>query len=243
MWCARRRTRGYDSETVAAARADVQPARKNFRRLLPANPNYFGRKPEIGIEVILENQGDTTFDTLGCVAYGPERDGLEATVRVLEAAGYAGSLCTTGSHEHVRFYVSYNGGQRARTPASRAQTSTTSRMCPTARSSRCTRSAAGVGLDFTPKRDRCGKPVLPLVRAILSWEDVPPPNQPDWLPVWGTVRSCHVQITPRPFYFGDIAVKLSKDVLAEIPEYVLEQPPHPRSRPGPGRGFVAPNAG
>jgi hypothetical protein len=35
--------------------------------------------------------------------------------------------------------------------------------------------------------------VLPLVRAVLSWQVVPDPNSPDQKPIWGDVqlrRSC-----------------------------------------------------
>ena len=52
--------------------------------------------------------------------------------------------------------------------------------------------------------------MIPRVRAILSWNILPPAGNPDWLPIWGDVMECFVQIKPR--------YKLFKDFLGEIIE-------------------------
>ena len=41
------------------------------------------------------------------------------------------------------------------------------------------------------------KPVLPQVRAILSWAVEPPAGMPDWPPVWGNRLERAIQIDPR----------------------------------------------
>jgi len=52
---------------------------------------------------------------------------------------------------------------------------------------------------FVPKRRTCcdKKPVLPLVRGILSWNQLPPPALPFWPPIWGNVLDACIQAAPR----------------------------------------------
>jgi hypothetical protein len=40
-------------------------------------------------------------------------------------------------------------------------------------------------------------PVLPLVRGILSWNQLPPPASPFWPPIWGNALDAHIQAAPR----------------------------------------------
>lgn len=219
-------------EEISAIKA-VQPHRTQFRQLLVVNPNFFGTAPDSGLAEVVKKLDDTTYEVLRCVSYSPERDRLEATVDLRRPLGYSGGLCTHGSYEHVRFYVSYDDGISW---VDAGVASVNVHDLPAAKD--CHEQTVFpisyvAGLGFTPKRDRCRKPVLPLVRAILSWEDVPPPNQPDWHPVWGNMRQCHSYVKPRPFVFSDVAVNLPKEILEEIPDYVLEQPPIPIPDPGP----------
>ena len=156
----------------------VEHERSQFHGLLAANPNYFGTLPELGFPVQLDKKGDTAYEALSCVSFSPERDRLEATVEIRRPFGYSGNLCSPGSHEHVRFYVSYDeGGSWTDVgvssisvhdiPAGTSCDGTTwpplSYVC---------------GVDLAPRRNWCGFPVLPLVRAILSWEIVPDPTAP-----------------------------------------------------------------
>ena len=192
-----------------AVEVDVHRAR--FRRLIAANPNYFGTAPEIGLEAVLEKKGDSFYEGLSCVAYSPERDRLEATVEIRRSSGYSGGLCDTGSYEHVRFYVSYDGGTSWEDAG---MVSTKVHDLPPAEDCRGALVhplSYVVGLDYRPRRQWCFRPVLPLVKAILSWEIMPPPAQPDWTPIWGDDRSCHVRIRPRPFFLFDIADRLPKN--------------------------------
>jgi hypothetical protein len=70
-----------------------------------------------------------------------------------------------------------------------------------------------------PHRKRCSTPVLPLVRAILSWQVQPPAGQPDWLPVWGNRLDGRIQIRPRPSIFQDVTDLLDLDVVKLPPWY------------------------
>src|SRR6476620_3713017 len=88
----------------------VEHERSQFHGLLAANPNYFGTLPELGCPAQLDKKGDTAYEAWSCVSFSPERDRLEATVEIQRPFGYSGNLCSPGSHEHVRFYISYDEG-------------------------------------------------------------------------------------------------------------------------------------
>lgn len=219
----------HDHDQIGKERAE--PARRNYRLLLAANPNYFGSLPDVGFDVVEAKSGDTSYEELSCVSYSPARDRIEATIEVKRSFGYVGGPCTPGSFEHVRFYVDYGSGwEDAGTAAisvhdlplgvdcNKDSTHPLSYVC---------------GVDHTPRRSWCAVPVLPMVRAILSWNLEPPANQPDWQPPWGNVHECRAQIAPRRFVLPDIFPKLPKDLLEFIPDIVLTEPPDPGPDPGP----------
>lgn len=221
-----------DAEKAAVGRPEqAEFTRLSFRALLATNPNYFGNSPELGFEPIEPKAGDDSYEELACVSYSPSRDRIEATVDVKRSFGYLGGLCTAGSFEHVRFYVDYGSGwEDAGVAGINVHDIPVGKDCE----GQPTHPLSYVcGVDYMPKRKWCSAPVLPLVRAILSWNLAPPAGQPDWKPAWGDVRECRVQITPRKVVFADLAEKFSKEVLAEIPSLALQEPPSPSPDPGP----------
>ena len=181
----------------------VELSRARFRTLLAGNPNYFGtlKDSQLGelFKAVEEKQSDTRYEEIGCVSYSPELDRLEATIVVKQPVGYSGGPCTTGSVEHVRFFVDFGSGWvDAGVAATRVYDVATNRDC------------AGdldhpyvhvVGVVLTPLRKFCASPVLPRVRAILSWEHEPTAGDPGYVPVWGEVQEDHIQIRPRRRFF------------------------------------------
>jgi hypothetical protein len=209
----------------------MEPTREKFRLLLTANPNHFGSFPDLGFEAVDPKAGDTSYEELDCVSYSPVRDRIEATVLVKRPFGYLGGLCTAGSIEHVRFYIDYGAGwEDAGVANINVHDITVARDC----GGDSTHPLSYVcGVDHKPRRNWCGRPVLPLVRAILSWNLEPPPGVPDWRPPWGNHRDCRAQITPRRFIFPDIVAQLPQTILDIVPNAVLEEPPGPAPDPGP----------
>lgn len=212
---------------------EVTRERSDFHALLATNPNYFGTLPELGFPTEVAKQGDTTFEALHCVSYSPERSRLEATVEIRRTTGYSGGLCSAGSHEHVRFYVSYDDGanwEDAGVASINVHDVPAGESCDNSNWPPLTYVC---GVDLKPRRKWCGRPVLPLVRAILSWEIVPAPNTPDQVPIWGDVHHSYIQIRPRRFVFPDIIKELPDNVVVKLPPYVLEEVPSPIPDPGP----------
>ncbi|HEX2046504.1 MAG TPA: hypothetical protein VHF27_01990 [Acidimicrobiales bacterium] len=211
--------------------AGPEPARHSFRKLLATNPNYFGTFPDLAFEAVEPKSLDSAYEELECVSYSPERDRLEATVLVKRSFGYLGGPCTDGSFEHVRFYIDYGGGwEDAGAAAINVHDLPEAEDC----NGRSTHPLSYVcGVPHTPRRQWCANPVLPKIRAILSWNFEPPAGQPDWEPTWGNVHDCRAQINPRRFVIADIAHHLPDEILSVVPQIVLEEPPSPNPDPGP----------
>ena len=99
-----------------------------------------------------------------------------------------------------------------------------------------------------PKRRSCceRQPVLPVVRAILSWNDEPPPSQPNWSPIWGNRLQRHIQIDPRSRFlchFVDILTpepsKIDPALLKTLTSLLEAQPPVPKPVAPPPRTDAA----
>ena len=171
--------------------------RRTSKFLLLQNPNYFGNLSKLDIKdlpkPVLKKVDDTTYEELTCVGYNPDTDILTAIVRIKQPGGYSGGPCTDGSREYVRFYLDYGDGNWVdHGTASFAihDLGFKDDLC------------YAVSIKLGPKKHSCcaDPPVLPTVRTILSWNVEPPPNMPDWPPVWGNRLNRAIQIDPRsPF--------------------------------------------
>lgn len=185
--------------------ATITQERSQFRRLILANPNHFGTRPGLALSAPKQLSDTTVYEELTCVGLQPELDQLEATVRLKLGAGYSGPLCSGGSTEYVRFYLSGDDGA---TWSDLGMESFT-----------VYDTAGPRPLDYAVNRTvpvphrLCLFANQPLVRAILSWEDPPDPDTPGFTPVWGNVADVRVQ--PRsstiffaPALFAELNVKL-----------------------------------
>lgn len=158
------------------------------------NPNYFGNLSDLKIDgipvAVLNISGDTTFEELTCLGLNPASDVLTAIVEVKLGSGYLGDSCSPGSREYVRFYLDYGDGTWIDHGTASFQAHDLGfdgDLC------------YAVSIKLDPKRRSCcdGRPVLPVVRAILSWNIEPPPGMPNWPPVWGNRLERQVQVAPR----------------------------------------------
>jgi len=163
--------------------------RLKFRSLLLTNPNYFGNLKLSSFKPVKVIVGDTTYEELKCVGFNPDLNRLKAVVWVKLDSGYSGGICTSGSKEYVRFYISFDNGA---TWNDQGMVSFTAYDLPGSK-------PLEYAVTLQPKKYStwCSRERLPKVRAILSWNDAPPANQPDWPPVWGNVVDAHIQIRPQ----------------------------------------------
>src|SRR6266487_594080 len=178
----------------------VHPERVHFTAFLASNPNYFGNVAELiedAPQLVVDIQGNTTYEELVCVGLQPQIDLLEGVVLIHQSYGYNGNLCSAGSPEYVRFYLSFDGGA---TWLDQGMTSFIAHDLPGDKPLEY-----AVSLPISPGKMFCTTPRLPRVRAILSWNWAPPANTPGFVPVWGNVVEATVQVEPSHFVIkGDL---------------------------------------
>ncbi len=182
---------------AAAAKSKLllQPERErsHFKALLLSNPNYFGNLQLSKLKPVKIIASNRTYEELTCLGFNPEFSRLEATLRIKQNVGYNGDLCSIGSFEYVRFYLSYDNGLTwIDQGASKLNVHDMTGIKPL---------DYAVYLDINPKKMNCDIPNLPLVRAILSWNILPPANTPNYTPIWGNVEQARIQIEPQHFFW------------------------------------------
>jgi hypothetical protein len=217
----------------APAAVQIETERVQFRRLLAGNPNYFGNFPESPFQPVKKIALNKTYEEITCVGYNPDKSQLEATVQIKRPTGYGGDLCSDGSIEYVRFFLDYGSGWEDQgVMGFNVHDIPNSNDChqdPTKPLSYV------ASLKIDPKRKVCRLPVLPKVRAILSWQAIPTAGNANYPPVWGNVFEDHIQIKPRLRDFGaafdQIAVAVGQTI--EIPAVYQELVDIPIPLPDP----------
>ncbi len=223
------------SNSPEQSRSEIfHKSRLQFFELLAGNPNYFGNLKNSQFKPVFPIVTDTFYETLTCVGFNPSTNLLEAVVHINQASGYSGSLCQPGSYEYVRFFVDYGSGwEDAGLAAINVHDIPAANDCQQSTEKPLSYAAS---VTLVPKSNWCFFPVLPRVRAILSWNAIPTAGDPGYTPIWGNVLEAEIQIQPRPFFLGEVAATLNEAVKKIIPPEELElalQIPIPVPDPGP----------
>jgi len=167
----------------------------------PATPNLqlHSRKHKAEIQALGQQPvailaDDTTYEQLMCIGFDPSLNLLSATIEVKLPDGFNGGLCTNGSLEYVRFWVSYDGSTWTGIGYVTVNTH------DIANSFDCQKELTKplfytLSTQFQPNQELCSFPVLPKIRATLSWNQLPP-DGPSWSPVWGNTIEDHIQSLP-----------------------------------------------
>ncbi|HET6977047.1 MAG TPA: hypothetical protein VFI24_12040 [Pyrinomonadaceae bacterium] len=182
---------------------DVEIERKQFRTLILSNPNYFGNLKASTLKAVKSIQSNTTYEELKCVGLNPPYNRLEAVIHIKRSNGYGGEICSTGTTEYVRFYVDlFDNGVWHDVGVTKVQVHDIPGNKPL---------CYAVRHDFDAIRKFCFFENIVKVRAILQWNTPPPPNTPDYNPVWGNVQEVQVQIHPFKFWLlGDLVAEIEK---------------------------------
>jgi len=148
------------------------------------------------IDLVLAEKLNIKYEELRCVGLDYDLDKLVATLKVKLPYGYSGNLCTKGSYEFVAFWAyvwdqieqmcswkylgtaSVNVHDIPKIPAEGLQY------------------VVHLPVDLSSMRDKCSKPKVIKIRAILSWHNPPSTNNPNYVPVWGNTAEALVQIRP-----------------------------------------------
>jgi hypothetical protein len=171
-------------ELIYLARLNHEDASPSLRKLLLANPDYFGSLPENSFKVVLNINGDTRYESLACVTYIPLLKQLYASIKLHRSRGYSFLVGKPDSREYVRFYLSYDRGA---TWLDLGLTSV----------SVCDDPGTDPRLYLVTKRINLRRQIEsdepPIVRATLSWKTPPPSDAPEWTPLWGNVVETQIQ--------------------------------------------------
>jgi hypothetical protein len=209
-------------KAVKKSQAAMQEAhskeRAAFKTLLLTNQNYFGNLLESPFTPVLPISGNTHYEELACIGYHPQQERLEAVVYVYQPSGYGTDICGLGSPEYVRFYLSFDNGV---TWQDQGLTSFQAHNIPEGTDGG-KRLEYAVSLAVDPKRKLCFFDSLILVRAVLSWNNPPPANQPNWIPVWGNVREANIQVEPRRLIFPPEIFEVAKVKLPSLLKEVID---------------------
>jgi hypothetical protein len=204
--------------------------RLQFNHLIAKNPNYFGNFPEVKLPPVFPLSNDITFEELTCVGYNPELGVLEAVIHIKQPSGYLGDNCSPGSYEYIRFYVDAGSGfQDAGLVAINVHDLPNGTDC--AKQANKPLSYAASVPYSPPNSEDCDDPVLPLVRAILSWQSIP--TSPSFPVTWGNSLERHIQLKPGPTTILDIIEDLfeegvltinAKEKVAMVPSIPIPPP-------------------
>jgi hypothetical protein len=190
--------------------------RTNFRLLLLSNANYFGNLIKSPLKHVLPITKSTYYEELECVGYHPQLRRLEAVVYIYQPTGFGSDICGSGTPEFVRFYLSLDNGK---TWQDQGITCFQAYNIPEGTKGR-SRLEYAVSLEINPDKKICLSDPLIRVRAILSWNNQPPANQPDWSPVWGNVKEAEILVEPSrriaPHEIFDLAHTTVPQQLKEI---------------------------
>ncbi len=171
--------------------------RAAFKGLVLSNPNYFGNLVGSPLKAVLPISINQFYESLGCLGYQSQQEQLEAVVYINQPSGYGTDICGPGSPEYVRFYLSFNNGA---TWVDQGLTSFQAYNIPEGTEG-SKRLEYAVSLKVNPPRKFCFFNPVIRARAILSWNNPPPPNQPNWLPIFGNVVTENILVEPRRFIF------------------------------------------
>jgi hypothetical protein len=220
----------------ASALPQGHAERLAFPKLIAKNPNYFGNFSESQFKPVFPLSNDTTYEQVTCVGYNPDQKLLEAVIQVKQPTGYLGDECTAGSYEYIRFFVDLGSGfVDAGVTAINVHDIPDAPDCAKQGEKPLSYSAS---VTYSPANLKdCANPVLPKVRAILSWQTIPPAGNPNYAPIWGNHLDCNIQLAPGFLtifgVIGDLAA--SGIQISQLPSEVqaIANVPIPGPNPGP----------
>ena len=179
-------------EVDSAVANPSEKDRRQFKALLLSNPNYFGNLINSPFPVVKQISGNTYWEQLTCVGFNPELVQLEAVVSIKRSTGYGGGLCTDGSTEYVRFFIDWEDGTGFHDVGLVSfKAHDISDLPPGPQHP--LKYLVVRPLDDASHRKYCNTPVLPKVRAVLSWNHIPSLD-PNVLPVYGNRVDANIQL-------------------------------------------------
>lgn len=164
-------------------------------------PGFAGVLAELDINIadlidnLLKTDGDIRYEELKCVGLNPNQDTLTGVLTVKLPYGYSGDLCKKGSYEYVAFWEWDEIGKKWLYLGTALVNVHDIKNIP----AEGLQYSVFLPVDFSHHRRPCtqGASVVK-IRAILSWQVPPPPDNPNWVPTWGNRKETLIHIKPGP---------------------------------------------
>jgi len=144
---------------------------------------------------VIPFHGNIYWEEVTCVGFNPQLVQLEAVVSIKRETGYSGGLCSNGSTEYVRFFVDWGDGagfQNVGVTSFNAYDISEAPPGP----QHPLHYMVFLPLDEHNYRRCCETAVIPKVRAVLSWNQIPSLNPGD-IPHFGNRIDANIQIQPK----------------------------------------------
>jgi hypothetical protein len=169
---------------VTLSKSEILHLEKTRKTLLV---NLLGKQ-----EIVIQNH--TYWEEVICVGFNPQLVQLEAVVSIKRTTGYNGGLCSNGSTEYVRFFIDWgNGAGLQNVGFTSFKVYDISEVPPGPQHP--LKYLVYLLLDEHRYRKCCENAVLPKVRAVLSWNQIPSLN-PNAVPHFGNSIDAGIQIQP-----------------------------------------------
>lgn len=151
---------------------------------------------QIDIDDLFSNigDGDTSYEELRCIGLDERNSRMVGILRVKNKSGYSGGLCTAGSKEYVAFWVDRNLTNNYEFLGMGSVNVYDLQSMP----GDGLYYAVSIPVNLEDYRPQCGEDVVWRVRAILSWNTMPPTTNPNWTPTWGNREEALVTLMPSP---------------------------------------------
>lgn len=141
-------------------------------------------------------QRNTFWEQVTCVGFNPQSEQLEAVISIKQSTGYSGSLCSNGSTEYIRFFIDWGDGAGFQNVGLTSfQAHDISDLPPGPQHP--LQYVVYLPLNDNDHRKCCKTAVIPKVRAVLAWNQVPPID-PNYIPPFGNHVDANVQLQPAP---------------------------------------------
>jgi hypothetical protein len=135
-------------------------------------------------------RGNTTYEAVHGIGFGPDEETVAAVVTVRKRTGYATTLAASGSKELVAFWLELHGawhylGTSSLPVHDREEAPVEGEQYLVIRP---------VPAELLPTG---GKPIVGTLRAVLSWNTPPSATDPHAVPYWGNRDESRVSVRPR----------------------------------------------
>ena len=157
---------------------------------------------------VLAIKSNTYWEELTCVGFNPQLAQLEAVVSIKQDSGYSGGLCSDGSTEYIRFFVDWGDGtgfQDVGLTSFKAHNISNLPPGP----QHPLQYMVYLTLDDDTYQKCCNTPVMPKVRAVLSWNQIPSLD-PNAMPSFGNRIDVDIQLQPADV---TVAYLIKEDVI------------------------------